>query len=271
MHILFIGYGQTSQRVARRLSQTQHHISTISQTAKIDCYATHLTQDVQQLDLSNLAPIDWVYVLLSPRDTGIDAYRRTYLDSVAAIVLALKSHPVQGIVVLSSTRVYAQSQGQWISDHTPVNATDPRGQILLEMEQAYRRAFAKKCIIVRPSGIYGHSLTRLVKLAHEQQSYANIHWSNRIHIDDLAAFLAYLLELKNPKASYICSDGIPVAWHEIIRWLQQRLDLQPLVLSSDLHTGKKIDPQHMLASGFQLQHQDCFAEYAILCAAMQQH
>ena len=64
MHILFIGYGKTSQRVAKHLFEQGHHISTISRSAKTDCYATHAIQDIHQLDLSTFAPIDVVYVLL---------------------------------------------------------------------------------------------------------------------------------------------------------------------------------------------------------------
>ena len=46
MHILFIGYGKTSQRVAKHLFEQGHHISTISRSAKTDCYATHAIQDI---------------------------------------------------------------------------------------------------------------------------------------------------------------------------------------------------------------------------------
>ena len=50
MHILFIGYGKTSQRVAKHLFEQAHDISTISRSQKTDCYATHDLQDIQQLD-----------------------------------------------------------------------------------------------------------------------------------------------------------------------------------------------------------------------------
>lgn len=70
MHILFIGYGKTSERVAKQLFEQGHQISTISQSPKTDSFATHLIQDVHTLDLSAAAPIDWVYVLLSPKLRG---------------------------------------------------------------------------------------------------------------------------------------------------------------------------------------------------------
>jgi 3-hydroxyisobutyrate dehydrogenase-like beta-hydroxyacid dehydrogenase len=62
MHILFTGYGKTSRRVAKQLFEQGHQISTISQSPKTDSFATHLIQDVHQLDLTAVAPIDWVYL-----------------------------------------------------------------------------------------------------------------------------------------------------------------------------------------------------------------
>ena len=112
MHILFIGYGKTSERVAKQLFEQGHQISTISQSPKTDSFATHLIQDVHTLDLSVVAPIDWVYVLLTPKQSGVEAYQHTYLDSVQPIVTALKFHPVKRMVVVSSTRVYGQNAGE---------------------------------------------------------------------------------------------------------------------------------------------------------------
>ncbi|WOE31149.1 MULTISPECIES: NAD(P)H-binding protein [unclassified Acinetobacter] len=264
MHILFIGYGKTSQRVAKQLSRDGYQITTISQTAKIDLYANHLIQDVHQLDLSAIAPVDVVYVLLSPSQSGVDAYQNTYLDSVAPIISALKTHPVQRIIVVSSTRVYAEAAGGVVGDDTAIAASDRQAEILIAMENHYRAAFAERCIIVRPTGIYGNSITRMVKLAENTLTYPSIHWSNRIHIDDLARFLVHLIHIKNPLASYICSDHRPLPLHQIIIWFQQQLTLPELYLTSDVESGKKIYAQHMLESGFILQYPDCFQSYQAL-------
>jgi hypothetical protein len=72
MHIVFIGYGKTSQRVAKQLFAQGHQISTISRSPKTDPFAQHYVQDVHHLDLSTFAPIDWVYVLLSPEQSSVE-------------------------------------------------------------------------------------------------------------------------------------------------------------------------------------------------------
>lgn len=261
MHVLFIGYGKTSQRVAKQLFEDGYQITTISQTPKTDLYANHLIQDVHALNLTQIPDIDDVYVLLSPHESGVEAYRKTYLDTVAPIVEALKQHPVQRIIVVSSTRVYGESQGQLVSDEIEISPIDEQGEILYDMEKAYLDAFAGKCIIVRPTGIYGTSVARMMKLAKKTERYANIHWSNRIHIEDLAQFLVYLLHVEHPKTSYICSNNRPIPLHEIIIWFQQQLHLPELILESELLSGKKIVAKRMLESGFELKHSNCFKDY----------
>ncbi len=244
MHILFIGYGKTSQRVAKQLFQQDHQITTVSRSPKEGDFAEHLIQDIQQLDLSQIKPVDVVYVLLAPSRnstlSSIEAYQQTYVDSVQPIVHALKPHPVKRIVVVSSTRIYGENNGEIINDDSPTIPSDEQGKLLLKMEQLWQQAYPEQCVIVRPTGIYGTSTARMVKLAETTKTYPNIHWSNRIHIDDLASFLAYLLHVERPEKSYICTNNKPQPLHEMILKIQRELDLPELVLKSERESGKRI-------------------------------
>lgn len=267
MHILFIGYGKTSQRVAKQLFEYGYQITTISQTPKTDLYANHLIQDIHTLNLAQVNPINCVYILLSPYESGVEAYQKTYLDSVFPIIQALKQHPVQRVVVVSSTRVYGESHGQLVSDETKISPIDEQGSVLFDMEQAYLKAFPEKCTIVRPTGIYGTSIVRMVKLAEKTKNYPKIHWSNRIHIDDLTQFLVHLLHVEHLETSYICSNNRPIPLHEIIVWFQQQLNFPELILESHECSGKKVIANRMLGSGFKLKHIDCFSDYTQLLQA----
>ena len=262
MHILFIGYGKTSQRVAKHLFEQGHHISTISRSAKTDCYATHYIQDIHQLDLTELAPVDVVYVILAPSESGIEAYQQTYVDSVESIVQALKPHPVQRIVIVSSTRVYGENAGQRIDDESEIHPADPQGELLRRMELLWQQHYPQHSIIVRPTGIYGTSIARLKKLAEQSPTYPAVHFSNRIHIDDLARFLALLVNMAQVEQSYIVTNNRPIPMHEILLWFQQQLNLAPLKLLSDRQTGKQIYATRLLNTGFQFEHLICFNDYA---------
>lgn len=261
MHILFIGYGKTSWRVAKQLFEQGHQITTISQSAKMDEYATHLIQDVHQLNLAHISPIDWVYVLLSPNESTPEAYQRVYVDSVQPISKVLKQHPVQKVVVVSSTRVYGENHGERIDDESEMKPNDEQGRLLLKMEQLWQQAYPSANIIIRPTGIYGTSVARMLKLAEKTKTYPNRHWSNRIHIDDLASFLAHLLHVEHAEKSYIVSNNQPSLLHETIQWFQRQLNLPELVLQSDECSGKRIYATRMAEMGFQLQHKDCFEDY----------
>ena len=254
MHILFIGYGKTSQRATKLLFEQGHQITTISQSPKTDEYANHLIQDVHHLDLSGIAPIDAVYVLLSPNASTVEAYQQTYVDTVQPIVQALKGHPIQRIVVVSSTRVYGENAGERVDDETLPNPIDAQGRLLLEMEQLYQTAFPAQCVIIRPTGIYSGASARMQKLAETTKSYPNIHWSNRIHIDDLACFLVFMLHVEHAEKSYICTNNSPQPLHKRILEMQRSLGLAELVLESKKETGKWIYAERMVGSGFRLEH-----------------
>lgn len=256
MHILMIGYGKTSQRVAKQLFQQDHQITTVSLALKDDVFAEHLQQDIHQLDLSKIEPVDMVYVLLAPSRSSelssIENYQKTYVDSVQPIVRALKAHPVQRIIVVSSTRVYGEDEGLIINDDSPIQPKDEQGHLLLKMEQLWQQAYPEQVIIVRPTGIYGTSNARMYKLAETTKSYPNIHWSNRIHIDDLARFLAHLIHVEHPEKSYICTNNHPEPLHERILKIQKELGLPELVLESEMEKGKRIFAKRMVECGFEV-------------------
>ncbi len=253
MHILFTGYGKTSRRVAKQLFEQGHQISTISQSPKTDSFATHLIQDVHKLDLTAVTPIDWVYVLLSPKQSTVEGYQQTYLDSVQPIVAALKQHPVKQIVVVSSTRVYGQNSGEIVDDETEIHPNDAQSKILQQMEQAYFTAYPEKCTIIRPSGIYGASVERLQKMAASMLRY--------IHIEDLSRFLSHMIHVEHPESSYIVTDNQPKLLHEILQWFQQQMRIPLLKVESGQVTGKKLYATRMQKMGFELEHPDCYEDY----------
>ncbi|WP_374666422.1 NAD-dependent epimerase/dehydratase family protein [Acinetobacter sp.] len=254
MHILFIGYGKTSQRAAKLLFAAGHQITTISRSAKTDTLAHHLQQDVHGLNLEDLAPIDAAYVLLSPNASTVEAYQQTYVDTVAPIVRALKKHPIQRIMVVSSTRVYGENAGERVDDETVPQPNDAQGRLLLQMEQLYQKAFPAQCMIIRPAGIYSGSSARMQKLAETTKSFPAIQWSNRIHIDDLARFLVFMLHVEHAEKSYICTNNQPQLLHERILELQRAMHLPELVLQSEIETGKRIYAERMAESGFHLKY-----------------
>lgn len=259
MRILFIGYGKTSRHVAKQLFADGHEIVAVSRSSVTDSSIQHLQQNIHQLDLSTITAIDCVYILLSPDQRDVQAYQQTYVQSITPVVKALKNHPIQRVILVSSTRVYAEDTGQWVDDDTVTQATDEYAQVLDAMEQKWRQCYAEKLVIVRPSGIYTGESMYMARLAHNTTIYPHVHYANRIHQQDLVHFLVMLATLTQPQASYIVSNLEPLALHSMILALQRQLGLAQLSLeNSEKMTGKRLDPKHLREMGFVWQYPKYF-------------
>src|SRR5690606_2006120 len=148
-----------------------------------------------------------------------------------------------------------------VNDETEIYPNDAQGKILQQMEQAYFAAYPEQSTIIRPSGIYGTSVIRLQKMAASMTSYPNLHWSNRIHIEDLSRFLSQMIHVEHPENSYIATNNDPKLLHEILQWFQQHLGLSLLQVESEEVTGKKLYATRMQKMGFELEHPDCYKDY----------
>lgn len=129
-----------------------------------------------------------MYILLSPDDSTVEGYQHTYVDSIEPIRQALKSHPVKRLIVVSSTRVYGENSGETIDDHSEIHSKRCPRAYLAQYGIAMAKVFS---VTVRDCASYRDlwaSIDRLKRMAEHTQTYPNIHYSNRIHIDDLARF-----------------------------------------------------------------------------------
>jgi hypothetical protein len=98
-------------------------------------------------------------------------------------------------------------------------------------------------------------------------------WSNRIHRDDAAAFMVFLVQQvlagKNIEDCYIVTDSMPVPQHEVLLWLADRLGIEvPSHIATHsappIEGGKRLSNQTMLATGFLLQYPHYKAGYQAL-------
>lgn len=256
MHILMVGMGDTSRRIVPLLHAKGHHVTGVRRHPRGDEGCEVLAQDIHHPNFSTLAPIDWVYVILSPDQMTADSYQRTYVDSVQPLTQALHAHPIQRIVFVSSTSVYGQDAGEWVDEQSPTHPQRFNGQLLLQAEQTWQQAWPDRVTVVRPSGIYSAERRRLHRLLESGQPIATQAWSNRIHIDDLAGFLAYLTDLEhNPIASlYLATDHLPVPLDQVLCALAQQHGLPQPVLQHQPPSGKRVLNTALKESGFKLQY-----------------
>lgn len=170
-----------------------------------------------------------VYAAAADRSTD-EAYRRAYVEGLSNVLAApaLRRHPPQRIAFVSSTAVYAQSEGEWIDEGSPAEAAHFRGTRLREGEALLRAdsPAATFTTVLRLSGIYGPGRTRLIDLVRAGRATyppGPPRYANRIHRDDAAAALAHLLRLPAPAPLYLGTDDAPVDLAEVLTFLAVEL------------------------------------------------
>lgn len=180
--------------------------------------------------LEQLPEVDAVVYAAAADSSTDEAYRRAYVEGLRHLLAAraLREHPPQRLLFVSSTAVYAQDDGEWIDERSPAEATDFRGVRLREGEARLRTdaPAAAETAILRLSGIYGPGRTRLIDLVRSGRATfppGPPRYANRIHRDDAAGALAHLLRLPKLAPLYLGVDDAPVDLAEVLTFLAVEL------------------------------------------------
>ncbi len=146
---------------------------------------------------------------------GADAYRAVYLGGARNLLTVLAP---QRLLFTSSTSVYAQNNGAWVTEESPAEPDRETGRILRETENL---VLATGGCVARLAGIYGPERSVLLKkfLAGEAVIEGDgTRWINQIHRDDIATALALLVE-RRATGLFNASDDTPMTQREIYTWL----------------------------------------------------
>ncbi len=145
---------------------------------------------------------------------------------------------------LSSTSVYGDHQGEWVTEVSDTRATTETGS---------KRLLAEKKLldtnlplrIFRLAGIY--SLERNIFQRLKDKNYKMINSKNqifsRIHVEDIAKILLYSFQNSKPKDIFNVSDDYPCSYKEVVEYACNLLETEtPKQLSlEDFSDGKLKD------------------------------
>jgi len=201
------------------------------------------------------------------------AYQAQYVNGLAHVLATQQQNTaLRHVFFVSSTRVYGQDAGECLDDTSPLSPVDFGGQRLLEAEQLLTN-LACPTTALRLSGIYGPGRLRMINLA-KSQTWPEINsWSNRIHRDDAAAFIAFLMEQvlagEAVQTSYIVSDDAPASLHEVLAWLADEMQIAiPANAQQQASKGKRLANGLMRATGYQLKYPNFKVGYQALLASL---
>jgi nucleoside-diphosphate-sugar epimerase len=165
---------------------------------------------------------DAVIHCASSRGGDAETYRRIYLDGARNL---LESFPASKLLFTSSTSVYAQRDGSWVTEESETKPLRETSRILLEAERAVLNHGG---MVARLAGIYGPGRSALLSKFLEGTAIIdpeNDRFVNQVHRHDIATALFLLLSREVPPAPvYNVVDDQPILQSECYRWLAQRLN-----------------------------------------------
>ena len=169
-----------------------------------------------------------------------EAYRQIYLNGARHL---LDVFPNAKTLFTSSTSVYAQRDGSWVTEESETKPLRETSRTLLEVEKLILK---KGGIVARLAGIYGPRRSAL--LSKFLNGTGNIdpnneRFVNQVHRDDIASALFLLLDRKAQASAqiYNVADDQPLLQSECYRWLAQRLNRPLPPIRKSEHSRKRGD------------------------------
>lgn len=227
--ILIAGCGYVGEATADLFHGSGWTVEAWTRSAESAAALAAKPYPVCAIDISQLADVakhagtfDAVIHCVSSRGGGAEIYREIYLQGAHNL---LNTFPRRKFLFTSSTSVYAQRDGEWVTEQSETTPTRDTGRILLETEKL---VLVHGGIVTRLAGIYGPRRSALLSkflagsatIDPEEDGY-----TNQVHRDDIAAALFLVVNRQTASAEiYNVVDDQPILRSECYRWLAQKLD-----------------------------------------------
>lgn len=254
--VLIAGCGDLGRRVGRLLAGRGSRVFGLRRQAHelpagIEPLAIDLSAGVPRLPA-----VDQVVFCAAPDSGDALAYRATYETAWGNLLTGLCAMPAppQRVLLVTSTRCYAQNDGGWVDEDSPVTARDAQTASLLRAE-AMLRDSGLPGLVLRPAGLYGKGegpLLRSLRDGRARCAAGPPRWSNRLHRDDAARAIVHLLGLADPAPLYLGVDCEPTDHARLLRELAARIGVSAPE-SADLpeaEVNRRCQNTRLLASGF---------------------
>ena len=275
--VLLAGCGDLGCEVAGRLVSAGHQITGLRRSDSVlpqgvIPFKADVSKPETLQALDHLQPDILIYCVAADAHTD-ESYRVHYVDGLRNVLAALAdSVSLLHVFFVSSTGIYGQQSDELLDETVEPTPVDFSGIRMLEAE-ALLKNLPCPATALRLSGIYGPGRNRMINLAKVPQQWPqhNI-WTNRIHRDDAASAIAYMIERVNSgkpvEDCYIVTDSTPVSQYKVLQWMAAKLGVEPA--GNDIPQvsgGKRLSNQRLLASGFKLAYPDYISGYSSLLSA----
>jgi len=227
--ILIAGCGYIGQAAADLFHAAGWAVQGWTRSAKSAASLSAKPYPVREVDVSQAGQVaecagmfDAVVHCASSSGGDAKMYRKVYLDGIRNLLEAFRGSK---LLFTSSTSVYAQRDGSWVTEESEAKTMRETSGILLETE---RVVLASGGVVARLAGIYGPGRSALLNKFLKGTAIIdpeNDRFVNQVHRDDIASALLLLLSREAEGAQiYNVVDDQPILQSECYRWLAQRLN-----------------------------------------------
>lgn len=254
--VLLVGCGDLGSAVGLRLAERGHDVLALRRNAgkvpaPIRGLSVDLTRETPTLDDLEARLL---VVALTARPRTEVAYRSTYVDGMRRALDAVDKTDTkpERAVLVSSTAVHASRDRPELEDEsTPARPKDGPGRMLLEAEELFLERVAHGTVL-RLSGLYGGSSTRLLDQVREGRIEDPHRWTNRIHREDAASAVVHLLTMpEQPERLYLGTDDEPAQLGDVASYLAKQLDApEPPKADRAQGHGKRLSNARLRATGW---------------------
>lgn len=177
------------------------------------------------LDPAVLGRATHILASAPPEDGGDPA-----LGAHAADIAKLDA--LEWLGYLSTTAVYGDTGGDWVSETAWLKPGSDRARRRVEAERGWqdlRRSFFVPVHVFRLPGIYGPGRSAIDDLRAGQARRIDKPGQvfSRIHVEDIATTLVASMNRPNPGGIYNVADDLPAPAHEVVAYAAELLGVEP--------------------------------------------
>ena len=228
-HITIAGCGYIGKLLARQLLDKNIPLTGVvsSDHSLAECRESDIPCKIMDLDNPHngidLTGQHVIYLAPPPPAGRTDTRMTNYLQ-------AIEQQPPQRFVLISTTGVYGDCQGEWVDESTPLNPAADRAFRRADAEQQVQQFCMQHgipLVILRVPGIYGPGKIPLARIKSGQAivNQQDSPFTNRIHADDLVNICKRALLDTRITGIYNVSDGHPGTMYEYFTGIAEALKL----------------------------------------------
>jgi nucleoside-diphosphate-sugar epimerase len=238
--ILIAGCGYVGQATADLFHAAGWGVEGWTSSEKSAATLSNQPYPVCEVDISQgtqvaarLGTFDAVVHCVSSQGGGVESYQQIYLNGARNLL-----HRFVGtkMIFTSSTSVYGQRDGSWVTEESETKPARETGRVLLETEKV---VLDRGGTIARLAGIYGPGRSALLSKFLSGTATIdpeNDRFVNQVHRDDIASAIFLLLTPQGQGIRiYNVVDDQPMLQTACYGWLAHRLNrpLPPVVKSTE--------------------------------------